>query len=317
MEFKPKCDFPPGVTSIERYNALEFGYGDLNTRIRDELYQRYALPLIVDGQEVFVNFYEMALEALDPQPGDVIADLCCGSGIFTRMVAEACPDATVYGIDLSEESIENAREIAIRAGITNIRFDQGDVRNLDRIFHDGAVNKLSINYGLYLLHDADKAIEEMQRILAPGGSGEALTRGVGNLSRQWEETHEITAELKFAPQDSPYWNFDAMEAPERIGRKLLVVPFEPFDKLADPETHTIHRVLAMDEEAWPLYFQTLYNNVMTAILAQGGKPAVGYDVRSLVRKRVMPLFFKEANAAKGTYFRDTAEDGLVKFTKPN
>ncbi|CAL9569302.1 Trans-aconitate 2-methyltransferase [Streptomyces sp. enrichment culture] len=49
--------------------------------------------------------------------GGRVADVGCGVGHTTRLIAEAFPNATVYGFDYSEEAISIARQLADDAGL--------------------------------------------------------------------------------------------------------------------------------------------------------------------------------------------------------
>jgi ubiquinone/menaquinone biosynthesis C-methylase UbiE len=49
------------------------------------------------------------LAQLSPVPGDVIADIGCGTGTQLRLVARACPSATLIGIDPDAAIRERAR----------------------------------------------------------------------------------------------------------------------------------------------------------------------------------------------------------------
>jgi len=52
------------------------------------------------------------------------ADLGCGTGLDAIIVAATCPRADVWGFDFNPMNIEAARDLATRAGLTNIRFEE-------------------------------------------------------------------------------------------------------------------------------------------------------------------------------------------------
>lgn len=54
--------------------------------------------------------------------GAKIADIGCGRGSSTILLAEAYPDSTVYGIDFHEPSIDEARRRAESAALSNVEF---------------------------------------------------------------------------------------------------------------------------------------------------------------------------------------------------
>jgi len=50
------------------------------------------------------------------------ADLGCGAGFDALTVAATCPRAEVWGFDFNPAQIEAARDLALQAGLTNVRF---------------------------------------------------------------------------------------------------------------------------------------------------------------------------------------------------
>jgi ubiquinone/menaquinone biosynthesis C-methylase UbiE len=57
------------------------------------------------------------------EAGAVVADVGCGHGLSTMIMAEAFPNSTFIGFDYHEDSIRCARETAKKEGITNVRFE--------------------------------------------------------------------------------------------------------------------------------------------------------------------------------------------------
>lgn len=56
------------------------------------------------------------------EAGARVADVGCGHGLSTVMMAEAYPQSTFIGFDYHEDSIRCAREHARKAGLSNVRF---------------------------------------------------------------------------------------------------------------------------------------------------------------------------------------------------
>ena len=66
-----------------------------------------------------------ALDGVVPklEAGAKVADVGCGHGVSTILMAEAFPNSTFYGFDFHEPSIERARSLAAESGVTNISFE--------------------------------------------------------------------------------------------------------------------------------------------------------------------------------------------------
>ena len=82
------------------------------------------------------RLYEVARDFAGLQPDDVVYDLYCGTGTISLFVSEEVDK--VVGIELSEETVEQARASAKRNDVDNCTFHAGEIRNtLNREFvHD-------------------------------------------------------------------------------------------------------------------------------------------------------------------------------------
>ena len=69
------------------------------------------------------------------QGGGSYADIGCGFGISTLMVAEAFPDAKVYGFDIHEPSISKAKSLAEESGLSDrINYQVADAKSYNGYF---------------------------------------------------------------------------------------------------------------------------------------------------------------------------------------
>ena len=98
--------------------------------------------------------------ALNPQPGERILDLAAGTGSSTAALAQS--GAEVVACDLSEGMIEVGRKRH-----PELEFVQGDATNLP--FPDASFDSATISFGLRNVVDTRKALEEMARVVKPGG----------------------------------------------------------------------------------------------------------------------------------------------------
>ena len=69
---------------------------------------------------------EAALDALADRPAPQVLDLGVGSGAIAIAIAVEMPSARVTAVDASAAALEVARRNAVRAGVENIEFLQGD-----------------------------------------------------------------------------------------------------------------------------------------------------------------------------------------------
>jgi ubiquinone/menaquinone biosynthesis C-methylase UbiE len=108
---------------------------------------------------------QITIETLRLQPGDLVVDVGCGPGQFTVQFAEAvAPTGLAVGVDFSVAMLERARTANAHPRAAYLR---GDAHHLP--FPDGSVDAINCYAALYLIPDPWRVVEEMIRVLKPGG----------------------------------------------------------------------------------------------------------------------------------------------------
>lgn len=139
------------------------------------IYQRFWRPL---GGRLLMGMagpstdeeHRTALEMLSIGRDDRVLDVACGPGNFTRDFAAAAPDGLVVGIDASAPMLE----AAVRdTDAGNVAYLRGDACALP--FGDASFDAVCCFAALYLIEDPARALEEIVRVLAPGGRVALLT----------------------------------------------------------------------------------------------------------------------------------------------
>ncbi len=106
--------------------------------------------------------------------GDKVLDVACGPGNFSREFAKAAGvDGLVVGIDASPTMLARGAEESERAGTTNLVLIRGDATALP--FNDAGFDCACCFAALHLFADPFKGLDEMRRVLAPGGRIAVLT----------------------------------------------------------------------------------------------------------------------------------------------
>jgi ubiquinone/menaquinone biosynthesis C-methylase UbiE len=101
------------------------------------------------------------------QPGMMLLDVGCASGSITNGLAKAVKPGQVTGIDISAKEIERARQRAIEDDAENVQFEAGDAYQLS--FSDNSFDALFSHNVLEHIPEPSKALQEMRRVLKPGG----------------------------------------------------------------------------------------------------------------------------------------------------
>ena len=102
------------------------------------------------------------------QPGEVVLDLGSGGGIDVLLSARKVgPTGKAYGLDMTEEMLELARENQRKAGLSNVEFLKGEIEDIP--LPDDSVDVIVSNCVINLSADKRQVFKEAFRVLKPGG----------------------------------------------------------------------------------------------------------------------------------------------------
>ncbi|MDE3069510.1 MAG: methyltransferase domain-containing protein [Acidobacteriota bacterium] len=120
----------------------------------------------------------IALEGLALGGGERVLDVACGPGNFTRLFAAAAGEGVVVGLDASRTML--ARAVA-ETEAENVTYVRGDACAMP--FSDASFDAVCCFAALYLIEHPMRALDEIARVLAPGGRVVLLSScGRGPLS---------------------------------------------------------------------------------------------------------------------------------------
>ena len=106
------------------------------------------------------------VEQLDVKPGLKVLDVGCGDG--TTALPEARRGADVLGVDIARNLVEAGKRRAKEAGLSNVRFQEGDVTNLAGLGDSSFDLVVSIFGAMFAPRPFDVA-KELVRVTRPGG----------------------------------------------------------------------------------------------------------------------------------------------------
>ncbi len=131
-----------------------------------------------------------AARAAELRPGMAAVDVACGSGALTRELAAAVgPAGSVTGVDLSTAMLRRAESRPVAAGAARPVYRRGDALALP--LDDAVADAATIAFGLRNVSDYRRSLDEMARVVRPGGRVVVLeittpTRGIGRwLAATW------------------------------------------------------------------------------------------------------------------------------------
>jgi ubiquinone/menaquinone biosynthesis C-methylase UbiE len=105
------------------------------------------------------------IEALNPRGTELALDAATGTGFTAVTLAGRVKHVT--GIDLTEEMLGQARELAQSMGVANIEFERGDAMKTD--YPDSSFDIVTTRRATHHFDDVLRFLLEAKRILKPGG----------------------------------------------------------------------------------------------------------------------------------------------------
>src|SRR6266852_3320780 len=135
---------------------------------------------------------EQTLALMDLQPADRVLDLGCGTGWASRRMARMVTAGEVVGLDVADEMLNRARQAS--EGIHNVRYLWGSAEKIPA--GDNYFTKVLSVESFYYYADQGKALDELRRVMAPGGRPFILI----NLYKDNHYSLRWTQELKVPVQ---------------------------------------------------------------------------------------------------------------------
>lgn len=153
--------------------------------------------------------HEALIDALQPQPGQHLIDVGCGSGVIARRLAvRVQPNGHVLGVDISQAMIAFAQRQALPAGL---RFQQATALALpcaESTFDGAAAARLIMH-----VDDPLAVLREVRRVLRSDGRLALLEADWGTLALDHSD-RSLTRRIID-------WRTDAIDGDNWMGRQLV------------------------------------------------------------------------------------------------
>src|SRR5215510_5045256 len=126
-----------------------------------EGYESYMVPTL------FRPWAAKLVQLADPQPGERVLDVGCGTGVVARQAASHLGEkGSVTGIDISPDMLAIARAAATRENVA-IEWHQGSAEHLP--FPNSSFDLVLSQFALMFFADKAAALGEMRRVVSGEG----------------------------------------------------------------------------------------------------------------------------------------------------
>jgi demethylmenaquinone methyltransferase/2-methoxy-6-polyprenyl-1,4-benzoquinol methylase len=146
------------------------------SRDKKQFYVNRLFETIARRYDFFTRFMSYGMDSgwkrdlirrADIQGKELVLDLACGTGDITFRAGRRLNHGWAVGLDITHSMLCIAEEKRRRFGVSSISFQRGDIMRLP--FRDETFDCVTGGYALRNVPDVRGALEEIIRVLRPGG----------------------------------------------------------------------------------------------------------------------------------------------------
>jgi ubiquinone/menaquinone biosynthesis C-methylase UbiE len=193
--------------------AQRRGFNEFVTRFWGVAAPAYNLPFL--QQWVYRPAHDEVVAQLRDHQSARVVDIACGTGILADRIERELHPAEVYGVDMSEGMLNQARSRS-----TKVQWLRGPAEQLP--FDDSSLDAV-VTTSAFHFFDQPAALREFHRVLAPGGLVAVSTLSArqsifqGLSTSKWAPAHNpSSAEMRRLFEDAGF----AVDTQHRVRRPL-------------------------------------------------------------------------------------------------
>jgi len=134
----------------------------------EKIYKNYDQMNSVISFKQHVRWRKDTMRRMNVQKGSQALDLCCGTADWTIALADAVgPEGKVIGLDFSENMLKIGEQKVKEQKLEQVSLIHGNAMELP--FEDNQFDYVTIGFGLRNVPDYLRVLQEMNRVLKPGG----------------------------------------------------------------------------------------------------------------------------------------------------
>lgn len=139
----------------------------------ENISQNYDQMNSVISFQQHIKWRNATMKTMNVQKGAVALDVCCGTGDWSIALGEAVgPEGQVIGLDFSDNMLSVGKEKVSNLQLDHVKLIHGNAMELP--FEDDTFDYVTIGFGLRNVPDYKKVLQEMNRVLKPGGMAVCL-----------------------------------------------------------------------------------------------------------------------------------------------
>jgi len=131
------------------------------------------------------------LDLLNIQDGWTMLDIGCGGGATLKRLMKRSKDSQVYGIDISQESVEKARKVNAKWLDKCLFVSQGSAEKLP--YEDEKFDLVTAVETVYFWPNLPNCLQEVIRVIKPGGKFAILVEVIDSNSKWTDLCEGMTA----------------------------------------------------------------------------------------------------------------------------
>lgn len=205
------------------------------------------------------RFGRRTIERAGLRPGEIVLDVCAGSGTSALPAAEQVgPGGKVVAVDLAEAMLGLARAKAEAKGLANIEFRVDDMLALG--YPDASFDVVICAFGIFFVQDMPAAVSELWRMVRRGGRL-AITTWGPNIFEPANGFFWTLIRKERPDLDRAFNPWDPISHPSGLRDMLRAAGVETDDIIAEPGTHA----LASPQDWWTMTMGSGYRGTLAQL----------------------------------------------------
>jgi SAM-dependent methyltransferase len=131
--------------------------------------------------------YDWLAEAVPGEDSMRVLDLACGSGPLLNILHDRAAGLRLIGVDMCPEELALANARLPQGAATLMQADAQDMAEIP----DGSLDAVLCHWALTLMDPVTPVLDEVRRVLAPGGRFAALVDGPMEAAPGYAQVHDL------------------------------------------------------------------------------------------------------------------------------